>query len=146
MPTAAKLIGAVVFAALAWFVSDLVMDVMPEGSSAKWLHEVNTAFGLLMGWRVMGTRAGEGDVRAIGVGLSAVVATLFWCLLAWGGYQMTLNSTRMRYGGPVEALQDMANLMVEYLFMIATVPIIAAILLGGMVCGWLTEKAADRWS
>ncbi len=145
MPTAAKLIGAAAFAVLAWLVSDLVMGELPEGSSAKWLHEVNAAIGLLMGWRVMGPRAGEGAVRAAGVGLSTVVATVFWCLLAWGGYQMTINSTRMRYDGPVEALQDMANLMVEYLFMIGTAPIVAAILLGGIFCGWLAEMAAQRW-
>jgi len=146
MPTAAKLIGAAAFAVLAWLVSDMVMGVLPEGTPAKWLHEVNTAFGFLMGWRIMGPRSGDGVVRAIGVGLSTVLATLFWCLLAWGGYQMTLNSTRMRYGGPVEALQDMVALMVEYLFMIATAPILGAILLGGMFCGFLAEMAAKRWS
>jgi len=43
MPTAAKLIGAAAFAVLAWLVSDLVMGELPEGSSAKWLHEVNAA-------------------------------------------------------------------------------------------------------
>lgn len=146
MPTAAKLIGAIVFAVMVWLVSDLVIGELPEGSPAPWLHEVNAAFGALMGWRVMGSRAGEGAVRSMGLGLSTVAAILFWCLLTWGGYQMTLNSTRMRYGGPVEALQDMANIMVEYLVMIATAPIIGSLILGGVLCGWLTEKAAARWS
>ena len=107
MPTAAKLIGALSFAALAWFVSDLIKPLLPEGTQVGLLSPVNAFFGLLMGWRILGARAGEGIVSSVGYGLTAAVATVFWGLLAWAGYEMIVRSTRLYYDGPIEALQDM---------------------------------------
>lgn len=145
MPTAAKMVAALAFAALAWIVSDMVVPLLSEGTPVGRLHIVNAALGGLMGWRVMGPRVGEGLVRAFGVGVSTVAATLFWCLLAWGGHAMVKNSTRMLYDGPVEALLDMSGLMIEYLLLIATVPIIATMLLGALIGSSLSELASRRW-
>lgn len=146
MPTAAKLVAALAFAAVAWLVSDMVVDLLPEGSRVGRLHVVNAALGALMGWRVMGPRVGEGFVRAFGVGVSTVAATLFWCLLAWGGHEMMQNATRMRYRGPVDALLDMSSLMVNYLLLVATIPIVVAMLAGAFVGSVLSELASRRWS
>ena len=145
MPTAAKLIAALAFAALAWVASDMVVPLLDEGTPVGRLHVVNAGIGALMGWRVMGPRVGDGVVRAFGVGVSTVAATLFWCLLAWGGQVMLKNSTRMLYDGPVDALLDMANQMVEYLLLVSTVPIMATLLVGALIGAAVTELAARRW-
>ena len=82
----------------------------------------------------------------MGYGLTAVVATVFWSVLTWAGYEMIKRSMRMYYDGPVEALQEMAGFMVEYTKLIATQEIIGTLVVGGLLVGWATEAAARRWS
>ncbi|NNE81559.1 MAG: TrgA family protein, partial [Silicimonas sp.] len=56
MPTGGKLIAAIVFAALAYFISDLVKPLLEDtqGSRVGSLSFVNAFIGLLMGWTIMG--------------------------------------------------------------------------------------------
>ncbi len=146
MPTAAKLIGAIVFAALAWFVSDLIKPLLPEGSQVGLLSPINALFGLLMGWRVMGRGAGRGYVPSMGFGLTTLAAIVFWSLLLWGGYEMTRRATRLYYDGPMEALQDMAIIMGDYAMIALDPQVIGAALVGAILCASLTEFFARRWS
>jgi hypothetical protein len=147
MPTAAKLIGSIVFAALAWFVSDLVKPLLPDGTQFGLLSPINAFFGLLMGWRIMGRGAGRGFVPSMGYGITTAAATVFWALLFWSGYLMITNATRLRYDGPMDALQDMAMIMADYGRMAATDPqVVGATLVGAVLCSMLTEFFARRWS
>ena len=146
MPTAAKLIGAIAFAVLAYFVSDLVKPLLPEGTQYGLLSPINAVFGFLMGWRIVGRAAGRGYVAAMGYALTTLAAIVFWCLLLWGSYEMLRRATRLRYDGPVEALQDMAFLMSEYAVLAATSQIVITAIVGAMLCGWLTEFFSRRWS
>ena len=146
MPTASKLVAAIAFAALAWFISDLVKPLLPEGTQFDLLSPINALFGLIMGWRIMGRNAGNGLVASSGYGLTTLVATVFWCLLAWAGYEMVIRSTRLRYDGPVQALQDMVTLMIEYGQLASTNTVLAAALAGSLFCAWLSELAARRWT
>lgn len=146
MPTAAKLVAAIAFAALAWFLSDLVKPLLPEGTQVGLLSPINAFFGLIMGWRIMGKNAGKGLFPSSGYGLTTLVATVFWCLLIWGGYEMIVRATRLRYDGPVEALQDMITLMLEYGQLAATNTILGTAVLGCLFCAWLAELSARRWT
>lgn len=146
MPTAGKLIGAITFAAIAYFVSDLIKPLLPEGTQSGLLSPVNALFGLMMGWRIMGRGAGRGYVSAMGFGLTTLVAVVFWSLLLWAGYEMIKRATRLYYDGPVEALQEMAKLMAEYARLAATPEVIGAALVGAVLGGFLTEFFARRWS
>ncbi len=146
MPTAAKLIAAILFGALAFFVSDLVKPLLPEGTQTGALSPVNGIFGLILGWRVMGHRAGDGVVPSLGYGLTTVFAITFWCILIWAGKEMYDNSIKLRYDGPVEALQEMAGFMVDYARLIATTEVVLPIVIGGFICGWITEYFSQRWS
>lgn len=146
MPTAPKLIAAALFAALAWFVSDLVKPLLPEGTQVGLLSPVNAAFGAFFGWRIMGRRAGVSMRGSLGLGLTTGVAIVFWSLLFWCAYLMVVRSTRLRYDGPMEALQDMIALMLENGVLIATPAIVGSLVIGGLVFGWLTEQVARRAS
>jgi len=146
MPTAAKLIAAVLFGALTFFVSDLVKPLLPEGSQVGLLSPINALFGLIMGWRISGARAGDGYVPSLGYGLTSVFAITFWCILVWAGYEMTINSINLRFDGPIEALQAMAGYMVDYARMIGVQAIVLPMVIGGLVCGWITEYFSHRWS
>ena len=147
MPTAAKLFGAVLFAALAWYVSEQVKLVLPsEGAGAPLLSPINAFFGLVMGWRIMGRFAGQGFVPAIGYGLTTVFATTFWCLLVWSGYEMVVRATRGRYDGPMEALFGMSDLIIEYAALMVTPAAVGSAVIGAFVCAMVTEFVSHRWS
>lgn len=146
MPTAAKLISALLFGVLAWVVSGLVIQLLPEGSSPGWLAPVNTLVGALMGWRITGAHAGEGFVSSVGYGLTAIFATTFWAILIWASYEMIERAMSLRYEGPVEALQDMTNIMVEYATLIATTNVVGTMVVGSIICALAAEAAGRRWS
>lgn len=146
MPTAAKLIAAVLFAALAYYVSEEVKFYLPgEGAGATWLSQVNAAFGAVMGWRIMGRFAGQGFMPAAGFGLTTIFAVTFWALLIWAGYEMIIRATRGRYDGPVDALQGMADLMIDYAILTMVPTIVGTAVIGSLVAGIVTEFCARRW-
>ena len=146
MPTGGKLVGAIFFALLAYWVSDLIKPLMAEGAQLGWLSPVNALVGLVMGWNIVGRGAGKTYRRAFGLGLTTLAATTFWCLIIWSGQLMIKNSTRLRYDGPVEALQDMAQIAIDYANMIAIESILWPAILGALFVSWLTEFFGRRWS
>ncbi|MEO1238270.1 MAG: TrgA family protein [Pseudomonadota bacterium] len=146
MPTGAKIIAALSFAALCWLVSGLIPPLLPEGTPTPYLQPVNAFVGFVMGWRILGGNAGRGIVQSIGHASTATVASIFWCLLIWSGELMLTRSMRLLYNGPIEALQDMAVEAIEYIKLIATPEILIALLVGTFVTAFLTEGAAKRWA
>ena len=146
MTTAAKLFGAIFFAVLVWIVAGLVKQVVSGASAATWFAPLTTLIGALMGWRVMGARAGEGFVAAIGYGLTTIFAVTFWSLLLWGSYEMIVRATRLRYDSPTEAVQDLMAIMITYSSDIVTPGIIGTMVIGSVVCGLMTEAISRRWS
>lgn len=146
MPTGGKLVGAFVFAALAWYASDLVIPLLPDGTPTGMFAPLNAIIGLLMGWRIMGKGAGVTYRQALGYGMTTVAATLFWVVLLWSAREMYRRSVRLYYDGPMEALQEMFQFMVEYLHLIGTEQIVLTLIAGGILGGLLTEFFARRWS
>lgn len=147
MPTAAKLIGAILFAALAWYVSGQVRLGLPlAGAGATLLAPVNALFGAVMGWRIMGRNAGQGYVPATGFGLTTIFATIFWCLLVWSAYEMIRRAVRGRFEGPVEALLGMSDLMLDYATLLIAPAVVGSAVIGSMICATITEYFSHRWS
>ncbi|MCV6595435.1 MAG: TrgA family protein [Silicimonas sp.] len=148
MPTGGKLVGAIAFAALAYFISDLVKPLLAdtEGNRVGWLSPVNALIGWLMGWKVMGRGAGQKYVQAFGYGLTTMAATAFWCLLFWSGQKMLSRSTQLRYDGPMDALQQMGAMFLDYGRMIMVPEVLVPAIIGALFFGWLTEFFARRWS
>ncbi|NRB00739.1 MAG: TrgA family protein [Rhodobacteraceae bacterium] len=146
MPTAAKIVGAVLFAALAYFVTDLMKPTLPEGTQVGLFSPINAFFGFIMGWRLIGARAGNGLYAAFGSGLTAAAATFFWCLLFWGGHQMLDKSIKLRYSDPTEALTDMASMMMEDAVTVSNLETLGALIVGSFLVAWLTEGASRRWA
>lgn len=146
MPTGGKLIAAMTFAALAYFISDLIKPLLPEGTNVSLLSEINALVGLIMGWRVMGKGAGRSYRTSFGYGITTLAVTVFWSLLIWSGHEMLQRSIRLYYDGPVEALQEMAALYVEYARTAAVQEVLIPALLGAIFVSWLTEFFARRWS
>jgi hypothetical protein len=145
MPTASKLVAALLFAALAWFASDLVRPLLPEGTQDGMFAPLNAAVGFVMGWTIMGARAGQTMTMSLGYGLTTAAITVFWCLLIWSGYVMVEASMKLRYNGPMHALQSMGAMMIDYAQMMATRAVVGSLVVGALVFGWLTEQVARRY-
>ncbi len=148
MPTGGKLIAAIAFAALAYFISDLIKPLLvdTEGTRVGMLSPINALVGAAMGWTVMGNGAGKTYRQAFGFGLTTLAAIVFWCLLVWAGYKMLLRSIAQRYDGPVHALQGMAELFLDYGRMVAVSEVVIPAIIGALFMAWLTEFFARRWS
>jgi hypothetical protein len=146
MPTASKLVAALLFGSLAFFVSDLIKPLLEEGTQVGWFSLVNPIVGAVMGWRISGARVGHSIRASLGYGITTVAATVFWCLFIWAGYLMVEASMRLRYDGPMEALQDMGAMMIEFARTMATPTVIGSLVVGGLFFGWLTEQVSRRYT
>lgn len=148
MPTGGKLIGAIVFGALAYFISDLIKPLLleTEGTRLGWFSPVNALVGVAMGWRIMGKGAGETYRQSFGYGLTTLAAIVFWSLFVWSGYKMIVRSMAQRYDGAMHAIKGMAELFLDYARLAAAVEVIIPAVIGALFMAWLTEFFARRWS
>lgn len=145
MPSAARLVAALSLALLAFIVSGQVKDMMPEGTYFGRFTQVNMLLGVLVGWLVMGKRAGRGLTPAINNGITGVVVLLFWCLFVQGLKEMVDLAMRNRYGGPFEAFSDTFRISAEYGLTIFVPIIIVTCIIGAILAGLATEYAAKHW-
>ena len=146
MPTAARIIGGLYFAALAWLVSDMIVPLMPEGTQFGWFHYVNAALGFLCGWKVLGPRVGYGYQAGLTSGLTTGIAMVLSALFIHSGVIMIDKSLGLRYDGPTEAVVDVFSLMFEHGLIMATPMIGATLLVGSFLGGWICEWVEQRWS
>ncbi len=145
MPTAARLVGAICLGVLAWILSELIRPLMPEGTGFGVFNYVNGVIGLIVGWMVMGPRAGRGFVPAINNGVTGTVVLILWGLAVHSSYEMFRLAMRNRYDGPLEALTAIFLIGSEFGLMIATLPVMGTAIVGAVIVGLLTDGAARRW-
>ncbi|MFZ7089651.1 TrgA family protein [Primorskyibacter sp. 2E233] len=145
MPTAAKLVAALCLAALAYATSELIKTLMPASTDFGVFSIVNTLLGLICGWVVVGSRAGRGQVAAVSNGITGMVALVFWALFIQSANEMIGLAVRHRYDGPLEALAAVFEIMVDYGQYLVDFRVLAALLCGALVTGYLSEAASERW-
>ena len=145
MPDAARLVAALCLALLAFVVSGQVIETFPEGSYFGYFTLYNIGLGLIVGWTVMGRRAGRGLTSAINNGLTGVAVLIFWCVFVQGVAEMVQLAMRNRYGGPFEALVDALRLSGEYALVLVEVNIVIALAVGAVLSGLATEAAKKMW-
>lgn len=146
MPTMGRLIGAILFGALAWYTTLLIVPLFPENTPLGLFQEVNTAFGLIAGWTIAGPRAGTGYTAAFSYGLTTLVAMVVMALFFNSSVVMIEQSLRKRYDGPGEAVTDVFEMFMEHGAMMLTPEIIVTLLLGSIGAGLLTEAFGSRFS
>ncbi|SHJ32082.1 hypothetical protein SAMN04488012_107119 [Palleronia salina] len=144
-PTAAKLFAALGYAALVWYASLLIIPNLPEGRSEGLMPEVNALLAMILGWRIMGARAGQGFVNAIGIGLTTAAAILFWAIIMWAGYEALMRSINRRYNGPIEAIEASIALAMEFAQYTWPGPCLVTLAVGGIIVGVLSEAFAWRY-
>lgn len=144
MPTAAKLVAALLFAGLAWAASDLAERRFPAGTDLGWFAEVNAAVGAVMGWQLAPARGRATLAAAAGHGLTAAAATALVALGIHGVVLMLRQSLRRLYDGPVEALAGAVEIALRDGRVAASPAVVGTLVAGGVVAGLLTEWAGRR--
>ncbi len=145
MPTAAKLVAAILFAALGFGVAEIYKTTITERTVWGYLSEVSAFMGLVWGWRVSGRLAGAGYWAGIGFGARTVVTVFFWVILTFAIYVMVIQSTRKIYGDPMEALLGAGGLMLDFSRSILTVDVLVPAFAGGILAGVIVEFVSRRW-
>ena len=145
MPTAAKLIAAVYYALLGLLAAGLVMPLMPPDTIFGFFQPVCAAIGAVCGWRIAGTLVGAPLRLALETGVRTIAVQVFYSVLGMAIYDMVLQSMKLRYDGPVEAVQAVFQISVDYLYIMLNGPLIATLLIGGAFGGVVAEWAAKRW-
>jgi hypothetical protein len=145
MPTGAKAMAAACFAVVGWLTAHVYVQNMEIATSVGRLREITALLGAIVGWRVMGNSVGKGYLRAIGSGWKTMVVLVIATLLAFALIEMLELSVRMRYDGPLEAILDVFQRMLDRSFPLASVPVLAVMLIGGGIAGMLSENANRRW-
>lgn len=145
MPTAAKAIAALCLAVLGFISSELVKTLLPEIKNWGYFSYFNAALGAVVGWIVVGNRAGRGTKDAIANGLTGVVAMILWALAFHSSYEMFQLSMKRRFDGPVEAFAAIFEIGLEYGNVLINPLMIVTFLVGALVTGYLSEAAARNW-
>lgn len=147
MPTAAKLMGAILFGLLGALVALRIPDFLPEGMRSGLLLPTTAAVSGFLGWRVAGTRSGGqsyGDAAATGL-LTVALAT-FSLLLIFGLMEMLHLTERMVYKGPVEAVVGIFEQMLKLAPVLLNIELLGIMAIGGLLSGLACEAAGRRWN
>jgi hypothetical protein len=146
MPTAAKLVASIFFAALGFMAASLVIPYLPEGNSPKNLGYFCALIGFLTGYRWSGRNAGLGWRAGFGYGLTTVFLMALYILFLLAAKETYVLSTQLRYDGVLDALKGCVGTMVDYGRYLLNWDVIALLVVGAMFGGWLTERTARVWS
>jgi hypothetical protein len=142
MPTASRLTAAAFWALLAFVLSRQIMPRMPEGMAFGYFIYVNMTIAVVVGWKIMGSRAGRGVTAGINNGLTGVAALILWGLFVHSCYEMFDQAMHNRFDGPFEALLSIIEIGAEYAMVLLTPVIILTALIGGALSGLATEFAS----
>ncbi len=145
MPDAARLTAAACLALLAFILSGMIMPLMPDDTDFGYFTVVNIVVGFLVGWVLMGRRAGNGFSAAITNGLTGALALVFWGLFVQGGNEMLRLAMRNYYDGPFEAIFAIFEHMVEFGAYLLNPVILVTLAVGGALSGLATDYAWKRW-
>jgi hypothetical protein len=145
MPDAAKLVAALFIGVTGYITSLLIMPLLPESTDFGQFAYLNAVIGILVGWSVMGKRAGRGITAAINNGFSGAFMLVLWALFLHSCYQMFDRALDNWYNGAFTALLAIFKFMAEYGLLMLDIKVLFALAAGGLLAGLATEYAWRTW-
>ncbi|MCF6443421.1 TrgA family protein [Nereida sp. MMG025] len=145
MPTAARLVAAVILAAMAWYVSDLIQPLMVEDPPHPRFQLINAGLGLLVGWTVIGSRARDTYVAAFAHGLTGAAAWVFWAMLAHSTIKMVELSLRKQYDDAMQAVVGVFEIALKDGQIMGSALVVTTIIIVGMGAGLAATWASRRF-
>ena len=143
MPTAARLTAAIMFGALSLAFAYMASPYFPEAREPYYWYPLCGALGVVCGWVISGTRAGRGYVAGVGNGITSTIAIIFWIYFLMSFADMIKKSLRKSYDGPIEALINVFQIMLDWLALFA-VPQLGILLAAGALVGGLVTEFVGR--
>jgi hypothetical protein len=150
MPTPAKLVSALLFAALAYATAlSIAIYALPEGQSIGQLPALMALNGLVVGWRFIGVpasgRMNRGAPMAVSVtaGLGGAVVLAVLVLLSVSFRTMIIESLDVTYTEVGEAAAAWMEFLWDYLMTVLH-PVVAALFVGGAMAVGLIGGAVGR--
>jgi hypothetical protein len=117
---------------------------MPEGTQFGSFTGVNTCLGILLGWTVMGKRAGRGYVGAINNGLTGAVTLAIWGLFVQACYSMVQLAMRHRYDSFFDAILGIFDEFLDLSQHLLHADILVALFGGAIFAGIIAEFATRQ--
>ncbi|MBV0912203.1 TrgA family protein [Anianabacter salinae] len=145
MPTAARLISAIVFAAIGYAAAHLAALTLEEGVSAGLVREVAAGMGVVTGWFIAGKHAPRSWGFGAAYGLNASAVLLISTLVILSAAEMFARSLKGRYDGPMEGLEAMIGIALDWAVVVLMPPIMAVLVLGGLAGGLLAHAVSRVW-
>jgi hypothetical protein len=146
MPTAAKLVGGILFALIGAAVALRLPHYLPEGMKTGLLLPITVVVAGLLGWRLAGTRSGDQRyTEAAGTGLMTVTATVLTLLFVFGLIEMLRLTQRMLYKGPMEAIIGIFEQALKFAPVLWQNDLLLVMGVGGVLAGLACEAAGRRW-
>ena len=145
MPTAAKLVAAIILALTGYFAVQAVYPFLEEGQPVKWLLKVSVFVPLICGWRTTGRLVGKTYWAGLNSGIYGLVVSIFFVVLTFAAADMITLSMRKRYDGPMEAIVSMFGIWVEMGATLLNPPVLITLLVGGALAGVAAEFAHRKW-
>ncbi|WP_166416324.1 TrgA family protein [Cochlodiniinecator piscidefendens] len=146
MPTAARLVSALLFMGLAYLVTDMVPALLEDGQPYGYLYEITVALGAICGWTIMGPRAEYGGRDAIGGGVTTGAALFITATFVQAFMRMIKLSMRGRYDNAPEAVAKVFEIWFEFAMLIATPKLLITLVLGSVIAGSIAGGVGRRWS
>ncbi len=144
MPTAARLVGAIAFAIVGFFIFNAMLPEYGDDTVPRFLLPLCIGAGLWAGWVLCGKHA-HSVVSGIGTGLTAGIAQGFWILLIMSFVRMIEQSLRRRYDGPMEAVVDVFTIMFDNGVMFGTTLMAITVLGGSVIAGMITGAIGKKY-
>lgn len=145
MPTAAKLVAALIFAAVAWLVANRALQMEPTRTAPGLLREAMAVLGAICGWLVMGPRARERPAFALTAGITTSLLAFLWAIVLFAVYHVLVRSYGSFYGGPMDALEAMVDSAILRFQLLRDPMVLSLLIGGGLVGGLVTHLSARFW-
>ncbi|MFN7224103.1 MAG: TrgA family protein [Paracoccaceae bacterium] len=148
MPTAAKLVSAIIFAFVAFLAAHLYGLSIPGGRPVGVVREVSAVVGVLCGWFIMGPFAhrARGRVEAMGTGIRTSFTMVVCVLLIFACVEVLDRAIKGRYDNPLDALLGVFERAFVLAPPLARPDILGVLLLGGLLGGALAHWTSQRWN
>lgn len=133
MPTGAKLFGAIIFCLTGALAAWIGIPGLPDERAPGVLVPLSALTGIWFGWRLAGAHAGRSLRRSFALSVRTVTLMMLTTLFLIAGEEAYQRSIKLRYDGPIEAVTDIANLMLFFGAMAIQGPVFTVLGLGVLI-------------
>jgi hypothetical protein len=147
MPTGAKLLGAFIYCAIGALAAMVGAPGLPDATQPGQIVPLSALFGFYFGWSMIGKNVNRSTTVAQSLVLSirTIVLMTLSTLFVVAGFEAYNRSIKLRYTGPIEAVTDVANLMIFFGKMAVQPPVMSVVGVGIIVGAVFVRWAGRVW-